>query len=272
MTTLAGWTVDWLQSPRIITIPEGVSAVTAQDQVDTVRKLEDTFRGMSEAHLLDAEGKAGGGVTGIVIVLQNAEYAFAARSTVQETGAVTTADTFGRTLIDSTALFVTNGVARGDIIINNTDGSHSTVLTVVSETELIGLPLIGGVDNRWDSADAYQIFEFTDVSLTGGDVFAVDEFDAPINPILNTFGIGTSTIEQSTSPAAAPVQPNTVLEGSITWEQAVRLILAAAAAGKLSGADTTEVTIRDVADSKDRIVATVDEFGNRSAITTLDGT
>ena len=42
----------------------------------------------------------------------------------------------------------------------------------------------------------------------------------------------------------------------------------AAAAGKLSGAATTTVTIRDVSDSKDRVVATVDSDGNRTAITT----
>jgi hypothetical protein len=45
----------------------------------------------------------------------------------------------------------------------------------------------------------------------------------------------------------------------------MRLLLAAAA-GKLDGANTTNVTIRDQADSKDRIDATVDEFGNRTAV------
>jgi hypothetical protein len=45
-------------------------------------------------------------------------------------------------------------------------------------------------------------------------------------------------------------------------------LIAAANAAKLSGAATTTITIRNaVADSKDRIVATVDSDGNRSAIT-----
>lgn len=57
------------------------------------------------------------------------------------------------------------------------------------------------------------------------------------------------------------------IETSITPRQALRLILAASA-GKLSGAATTTITIRNVGDSKDRIVATVDSDGNRSAITT----
>lgn len=45
-------------------------------------------------------------------------------------------------------------------------------------------------------------------------------------------------------------------------------ILKAAAAGKLSGAATTNVKIRDDADTKDRIDATVDAEGNRTDVTT----
>ena len=57
------------------------------------------------------------------------------------------------------------------------------------------------------------------------------------------------------------------IETGLTPRQALRLALAALA-GKLSGAATATVTIRDaVADSKDRIVATVDADGNRTAIT-----
>lgn len=60
------------------------------------------------------------------------------------------------------------------------------------------------------------------------------------------------------------------VETSYTPRQALRLILAALA-GKLSGASSTTVTIRDAGDTKNRIVATVDADGNRSAIT-LDAT
>lgn len=57
------------------------------------------------------------------------------------------------------------------------------------------------------------------------------------------------------------------VETGLTLRQAMRL-LAAAAAGELSGAATTTIVIRNaVADSKDRITATVDSSGNRSAIT-----
>ena len=64
--------------------------------------------------------------------------------------------------------------------------------------------------------------------------------------------------------------PNTILEGTRTWEQALRLILASQA-GDVTGADTTTVDIEAADGSKTRITATVDEFGNRN-VTVADGT
>jgi hypothetical protein len=57
------------------------------------------------------------------------------------------------------------------------------------------------------------------------------------------------------------------LEGTYTAADLVRL-MSAALAGKISGAGTPTVTIRDVSDTEDRIVATVDANGNRTAVTT----
>jgi hypothetical protein len=60
---------------------------------------------------------------------------------------------------------------------------------------------------------------------------------------------------------------NEDVESGLTLRKALRLI-AAATAGKVSGAAGSTVTIRNaVADGKDRIVATVDSNGNRTAIT-----
>jgi hypothetical protein len=57
------------------------------------------------------------------------------------------------------------------------------------------------------------------------------------------------------------------IESGVTLREAQRLQLAAAA-GKLSGAGTTTVKIRDVNNTTDRITATVDEYGNRTAVAT----
>ena len=57
------------------------------------------------------------------------------------------------------------------------------------------------------------------------------------------------------------------IESGLTLRQALRLV-AAATAGKISGGGTSTVTIRNaVADGVDRLVATVDTDGNRTAIT-----
>lgn len=55
------------------------------------------------------------------------------------------------------------------------------------------------------------------------------------------------------------------IEGTLTLQNALKLVLASAA-GKVSGADGTTITIRDTTDTYNRIVATVDQYGNRSAI------
>ena len=60
-----------------------------------------------------------------------------------------------------------------------------------------------------------------------------------------------------------------IVEGTTTLAQATAVILAATA-GVSSGGGTSNIKFRDVADSKDRIDATVDSSGNRTA-TTIDG-
>lgn len=72
----------------------------------------------------------------------------------------------------------------------------------------------------------------------------------------------------SAATVAAAVWAYTV-EGAYTAVQYLRIAVAALA-GKLSGAATTTVSIRDTGDTKNRVVATVDADGNRSAVT-LDG-
>lgn len=74
----------------------------------------------------------------------------------------------------------------------------------------------------------------------------------------------------STSGADDLLDRSAGIETNRTLRQGLRLILAALC-GKLSGAATTSIAIRDTNDTKDRIAATVDSDGNRSAVT-LDGT
>jgi len=59
------------------------------------------------------------------------------------------------------------------------------------------------------------------------------------------------------------------IESNATLRQAIRLMLATLC-GKASGFEGTTVTFRNTADTKSRVVATVDSSGNRNAVT-LDG-
>lgn len=97
------------------------------------------------------------------------------------------------------------------------------------------------------------------------------EWDGSAEIALNsrsTFDSASDTVTLSASSVDAILDDP--VDGSYTLRQILRL-LASALAGKVSGGGTTTVTFRDLGDSKDRIVATVDSSGNRTAIT-LDAT
>lgn len=66
--------------------------------------------------------------------------------------------------------------------------------------------------------------------------------------------------------AIADAVHDEVVEGTVTLRQSIRLHNAALG-GKVSGLDTFNPVFRDLADSKDVIDATVDSYGNRSAVT-----
>src|SRR5574343_657639 len=77
--------------------------------------------------------------------------------------------------------------------------------------------------------------------------------------------IGASELATDAVTEIANAVAALTIEGSLTLQNALKLVLAAAA-GKVSGADSTTITIRDTTDTYNRIVATVDQYGNRSAV------
>lgn len=95
------------------------------------------------------------------------------------------------------------------------------------------------------------------------------------SPAESDITVAEGTVEWSGAAVGAVAQLfAAITEGTTTFVQSFRLMYAAIVAGKTSGATSSGGTfhIRDAADSKDRVVATVDGDGNRTAITTLDGT
>lgn len=113
------------------------------------------------------------------------------------------------------------------------------------------------------TADVKHLFGAQlDFSGNTGDTFA--RLGAPAGASVSADIDALPTANEN---ADALLDRSSGIETSITLRQALRLVLAASA-GKLSGAAGTTVTIRNVGDSKDRITATVDSSGNRTAVTT----
>lgn len=117
------------------------------------------------------------------------------------------------------------------------------------------------------TGDAFARIGVDGAGLTAiGDTRMVN-LDAAITSRQAT-GAMTLTAGERNSVADALLDRADAIEIGLTLRQAHRLE-SAAAAGKLSGAATNTVIIRNaVADAKARITATVDADGNRSAITT----
>lgn len=263
MSVRTDFTLDWESSPRIVTIAAPSVTTSIQDLHDTLASIQDSIEGSEFPDLISSSGK-GGGVTGIVSILQNAQILFEPRTTKIQTGTVTTAST-GRVLIDSLATMQTNGVIRGDMAVNVTDGSHATVVLTDSETQATTLQLAGGIDNLWSIGDSYEIFDYVLATITGGDLFAVDDVGADISPILNSFGVFGPIVEQSTSPSAVPLQPGTVMDGVLTAQDTYK-ILNAVLGGKVSGVTTSQEKFRNPGDTKDRVTVNLDGSGNRTSV------
>ena len=104
MAIIAGTTIYWAISPRVITIPAPVNELTIIDLQDTLTSLEDDVEGIVFNHLRNTSGGEilGGGVTvGWTMELQDAQVQFEARSTALDSGTCTTSDTNGVTLIET---------------------------------------------------------------------------------------------------------------------------------------------------------------------------
>ena len=161
-------TVDFLVSPRLIEVAAPSVEITIQDLYDTLREIEDEIQNLDDDFLISAGGKEplGGGVlVGITSTLNNAQLLFEARRTVLSEGTVTTSGSpqigspvtagsptgaggTGVFMQDSTATFISDGVARGDIIFNCTDLSSSEIISVPNETSVQTRGLGGGTTDR----------------------------------------------------------------------------------------------------------------------------
>ena len=189
MAIIAGTTINWAISPRVITIPAPVNELTIIDLQDTLTSLEDDVEGIVFNHLRNTSGGEilGGGVTvGWTMELQDAQVQFEARSTALDSGTCTTSDTNGVTLIDSAGTFITNSISRGDTVFNGTTGSMAAVLSVDSQTQLTCQVLSGGANAQWTSTDTYVIYDNQQCNISGGNISAVNALGNEISPVFES--------------------------------------------------------------------------------------
>ena len=160
MTIRTDITIDYELNPRLADIGAGSTEISVQDSHDTLSEAEDSIEGQGHPFLVStagAEDLGGGTTVGLTQTLQNLQYAFE-RTGSRQTGTVTTADSNGLVLIDSTATFITNGVMRGDWVLNFTDQSVTEILTVDSETQLTCRVLSDGLNNQFNLTDSYKVW------------------------------------------------------------------------------------------------------------------
>jgi hypothetical protein len=206
MTVRNDLTINWELSPRIVTVAAPSTEITIQDLHDTLtRAFEDSLEGHQHPNLISSAGKEplGGGVeVGITSTLQNTLVSFERRVTPEESGTATSTGT--TTLTDTSATFVTNGVARGAFLVNYTDNSKCTVISVISETQLEHETLVGGIANDWTIGDAYDVTNEVQCNISGGNLTAVDDVGADMDPIFPT--IGTQVVRAASSSATTQNQ------------------------------------------------------------------
>ncbi len=286
MTERSYITTTWELSPRLVEVASPASSgggggsdeLLVQDLHDTLKsntlqasEADDSLDNMDDDSIIDSEGKSdlGGGLTvGITAKLLDAQIAFEANYTPEQSGTATSIDVAGISLTDTAALFITNGVTRGAVIVNFTDRSICEVLQVNSETQIDHRVLQEGIANDWASGDFYKIWNVVQKEVSGGNVTAIDALEAELNPIFPT---AFTQVVRTSSTSAALVDGDIseqIVEGNITVQGALRATLAALV-GLLSGAGSGPSTLvfKDAAaGTKNRITATVDGAGNRLTV------
>lgn len=188
-------------SPRIVVIEEPQTEATVQNIVDTIRGWEDSEEGHTFPYIIDAAGKEdlGGGVlVGITATLNNAQIRFAARPTPITTGLVTTANSDGKFLIDSSADFIAESIPVGATAFNSTTAAMETIVGVDS-TSLISFPLQAGTRQDWQVGDSYVIYPNDQCNITGGNLVAVDLNKNSISSVLQS--PNTQVVKSSSSSA-----------------------------------------------------------------------
>lgn len=156
----------------------------------------------------------------------------------------------------SVAAITTAGTIPVDQIYQNhtsvgTPGTGSDVNVVTWGGEAVANVLLSANVGQWNASPV--------TAMPGSGILGAGSITA------STFAAGAIDAAALAADAVDAILDDP-LEGATTLRQAIRIMLASLA-GKLAGAATATITIRDINDTVDRITATVDENGNRIDVT-----
>ncbi len=137
-----------------------------------------------------------------------------------------------------------------------------------TEVSLAGLTLARTVEIINGYTITFSPNEQWAVNLTGANnnIAAVTNVNQVSVRSNNSAGLIVNYVSGTDPDSLADAVMNRHYEGTLSLQDMARLF-ASLLFGKVSGAATNTVTFRDLADSKDRVVVTVDADGNRSAVT-----
>lgn len=167
--------------------------------------------------------------------------------------------------ITATSLDATAGAEIADAVWDEAYAGHTSAGTFgLANAAVQGANVINIAGSAVNAASAQLGVNLVNVAGS-----AVSTSTAQIG--CNAVSIGTDAITNTALAASAASEIATavlagVVEGSFTVQQVLKLA-AAMAAGKASGLDVNAPVYRDLSDTLDRISATCDASGNRSAVT-----
>lgn len=120
------------------------------------------------------------------------------------------------TLIDSTATFITDGVAVGDAVLNDTQGIHGIITSVDSETQVTVFQMIDGIADvlQNTSGDSYRIASSSDTGAAVLKLKSILDEDYAQQPNLYVILNGTTTVTTSGVNAIRCPSGRVILSGS----------------------------------------------------------
>ena len=143
----------------------------------------------------------------------------------------------------------------------------------IGEFEVLATDLNTGVASVVGAVGSVTGLTAANLDVAVSTRLAAASYTAPLDAAATRAALGMAAANLDTQLGALPTAAENatavldeIIEAALSLRQAMRLCIAAMG-GKASGLDTTTAIYRDSADTKDRITATVDANGNRTAVT-----